>query len=184
MIVLILKTFKFLTDKPITMFKDSPQFLHMLKAEEEGLVTISIRVADAERSQFVDALLRCATTNDYGSVASAWNDLRRSICEEAFDQHMVPAASKWARDHLRSMAEEFVAERCRMELEFVGLILNPKLHLANIAAKQCSTLPNIAHGCWRDTICLGVDQRTWRFQRRCHGGHARRGREHPHADQV
>jgi transcription elongation factor SPT6 len=102
------------------MFKDSPQFLHMLKAEEEGLITISIRVAETERSQFVDALLRCATTNDYGTVPSAWNALRKEICEAAFDNHMVPAASKWARDHLRSMAEEFVAERCRMELEFVS----------------------------------------------------------------
>lgn len=103
------------------MFKDSPQFLHMLKAEEEGLITISISVAAMERSQFVDALLRCATTNDYGSVASAWNELRKEICEQTFDQHLGPSASKWAREHLRSMAEEFVAERCRMELEFVSL---------------------------------------------------------------
>lgn len=102
------------------MFKDSPQFLHMLKAEEEGLIEITIEVGEMEVQQFSGTLVRCVRSNDYGEIATAWNTLRQEVCEGVVEKHLIPAAGRWAREHMRSEAEEFVAERCRMELEFVS----------------------------------------------------------------
>ena len=113
------QTFKFLTDKPIAMFKDSPEFLHMLKAEEDGLIEIDIAVGEME-SSFTDTLIRCVRSNDYGEISTEWNKLRQEICETVVSQHLIPAAAKWAKEHMKGQAEEFVAERCRMELEFVN----------------------------------------------------------------
>ena len=114
------KTFKFLTQKPISLFKDSPQFLHMLKAEEEGLINIMIEVMDTETQQFAGTLVRCVRSMDYGEISTGWNELREEICQDVVTRHLVPGAAKWVKEHLRGEAEEFVAERCRMELEFVG----------------------------------------------------------------
>lgn len=92
----------------------------MLKAEEEGLIKIHIEVGEAEKEPFLNALWRCVKTNDYGEAASAWNELRKEICTDLFDNHLIPAAAKWAREVLRSYAEDFVAEGSRQELEYVS----------------------------------------------------------------
>ncbi|WRT67313.1 transcription elongation factor SPT6 [Kwoniella shivajii] len=109
--------FKFLTRKPVQMFKDSPQFLHMLRAEEEGLITISIEADEMQVQSFVETLVRCCRSNDYGEISTAWNELRAQICSDVTRKFLVPSAGKWLKEHLKSEAEEFVAERCRMELE-------------------------------------------------------------------
>jgi transcription elongation factor SPT6 len=118
------QTFKFLTQKPIALFKDSPQFLHMLKAEEEGLVNISIEVPEEATRQFIDTLVRCVHSNDYGEISTAWNALREQVCEDVVRKYLVPTGSTWAKEHLRGDAEEYVAERCRIELEFVRSLGN------------------------------------------------------------
>ncbi len=94
----------------------------MLKAEEEGLITISIDVPDEQIRDFAGTLVRCVRSNDYGEVASAWNTLREDICQDAVRKYYVPAAARWVKEYMRSEAEDFVAERCRLELEFVSLV--------------------------------------------------------------
>lgn len=117
---LIKQTFKFLTDKPVSMFRESPQFLHILKAEEEGLVDITIKVDDNMAEQgFIHPLTTCCRSNDYGELSTAWNEQRKQICEDVVKKHLIPSTAKWAKDYLRGQAEDYVAERCRMELEFV-----------------------------------------------------------------
>ncbi|EIW70012.1 hypothetical protein TREMEDRAFT_71488 [Tremella mesenterica DSM 1558] len=111
-------TFKFLTRKPIAMFKDSPQFLHMLKAEEEGLINIVIEIPEADIQTFADPLVRCCRSMEYGEVATAWNEMREEICQDVVSKLIMPAAARWVKEHMRLAAEEYVAERCRMELEF------------------------------------------------------------------
>ncbi|OCF71672.1 transcription elongation factor SPT6 [Kwoniella mangroviensis CBS 8886] len=109
--------FKFLTRKPVQMFKDSPQFLHMLKAEEEGLITITVEADESQVQSFVETLVRCCRSNDYGEISTAWNALRAEICSDVTRKYLVPSAAKWLKEHLKSEADEFVAERCRLELE-------------------------------------------------------------------
>ena len=62
-------TFKFLTRKPVAAFKDTPQFLHMLRAEEEGLVDIQITIDDDSIQQFVGALVQCVKSVDSSEIA-------------------------------------------------------------------------------------------------------------------
>ena len=118
-----MQTFKFLTRKPVALFKESPQFLHMLKAEEEGLIEISIDIMDQDVESFVDPLKRCCRSGEVGDVAVAWNELREQICQDVVRKYCVPAAARWVKEHLRLEAEEYIAERCRMELEFVSISL-------------------------------------------------------------
>lgn len=92
----------------------------MLQAEEEGLITIAIEVGEPEIKSFADTLVRCVVSNDYGEISKAWNELREGVCWDLVRKNLVPSASRWLREHLRSEAEDYVAERCRMELEFVS----------------------------------------------------------------
>ena len=92
----------------------------MLKAEEEGLITINIEVMETEIQQFTGTLIRCVRSMDYGEISTAWNQLREEVCQDVVRNHLVPAAARWVKEYLRGEAEEFVAERCRMELEFVS----------------------------------------------------------------
>lgn len=120
---LIPQTFKFLTNKPANAFAASPQWLHILKAEEEGLIEISFDVAESQIGGFSGALERCCISTDYGEVATKWNELRKEICQELVKDHLIPMGSKWVKEYLRSQAEDFVAEHCRQELEYVSLSL-------------------------------------------------------------
>jgi transcription elongation factor SPT6 len=96
----------------------------MLKAEEEGLINIVIEIGDEEKKSFLDALSRCVHTNEYGEVATAWNELRKDICVDLIDNHLIPAAARWTREVLKGQAEDFVADGSRQELEYVcGFLL-------------------------------------------------------------
>ena len=70
---------------------------------------------------FIDPLYSCCRSEDYGEVASAWNELRKQICEDAVKKFLMPQCAKWLKEHLRLQAEDFVADRCRMELEYVSI---------------------------------------------------------------
>jgi transcription elongation factor SPT6 len=118
---LTFQTFKFLTNKPANSFAGSPQWLHILKAEEEGLITISINVADAQVDAFSGALERCCVSTDYGEIASSWDELRKEVCRDVVKNHLIPMGSKWVKEYLKGQAEDYVAEHCRRELEFVSV---------------------------------------------------------------
>ena len=92
----------------------------MLKAEEEGLVQMVIEAPADPMEAFTGSLSRCVRSNDHGEISTAWNEQRAEVIHTLIDEHLIPMAEKWAREHLRSLAEEYVAETCRMELEFVS----------------------------------------------------------------
>ncbi|TYJ56714.1 transcription elongation factor SPT6 [Cryptococcus floricola] len=109
--------FKFLTGKPVNAFKNQPQFLHMLKAEEEGLIHIVIEANDGQLGDFISQLTSCCRSSDYGDVAQAWNESRAELVNDLTRKQLVPTAAKWLKEFLRMEAEEYIAERCREELE-------------------------------------------------------------------
>lgn len=92
----------------------------MLKAEEEGLLKVEITVPDVQVADFTGALVRCCLAQDYGELSTTWNAFREEVCKTVVNNTYIPAAAKWAKEHLRTKAEEFVAARCRAELEFVS----------------------------------------------------------------
>lgn len=92
----------------------------MLRAEEEGLITIAVDMPEDSLELFVDALYRCVEAQDYGTVATAWNKLRKEIVQSLVKDHLLPSGSKWLREHLKSEAEDYIAEYCGKQLEYVG----------------------------------------------------------------
>lgn len=96
----------------------------MLKAEEEGLITIDIHIENVERTGFYQAVESCLRANDFGEVATAWNSIRREIGHDLVTKHLVPAAAKWVKEHLRSESEDYVADFCRQTLEYVSERVN------------------------------------------------------------
>ena len=157
------KTFKFLARKPIGMFKNTPQFLQMLQAEQEGLLNIVIEVPDPQIQQFAGTMVRCVRSMDYGEVSTAWNELREAICYDVVRTYLVPSAAKWVKEHLRGEAEEFVAERCRMELEFVSETdLSHKIAQSDTAGKRPS-LRHATYGARGNAVSPCSHQRQRRF---------------------
>jgi transcriptional accessory protein Tex/SPT6 len=124
----------------------------MLKAEEEGLITISIDVREDSTLMFIGPLVQCVRSNDYGEVATAWNELRQEICHEVVRKHLIVMAGKWAKEHLKGEAEEYVAESCRMELEYVSLALQRLDPAEQCLESQCPPVCHVSHGTRRDAL--------------------------------
>lgn len=93
----------------------------MLQAEEEGLVKIEIEVREDMMRSFAETLVRCCRSDTFGVASKEWNELREAVCWDVTRRLLVPMGAKWLREHLRGEAEDYIAERCRMELEFVSL---------------------------------------------------------------
>lgn len=101
----------------------------MLQAEEEGLITIKFDVGEEQMGAFADTLVRCCRSDAYGEISKEWNALREAVCHDVVRRLLIPMGSKWLREHLRGGAENYVAERCRMELEFVSCNPIPVFHV-------------------------------------------------------
>ncbi|GAA5941800.1 hypothetical protein JCM1841_000342, partial [Sporobolomyces salmonicolor] len=109
--------FKYLKDKPITEFIRSPQWLQILAAEAEGLVTASIVLPQAARDRFVAELKKMYLSDYTSALADEWNDLRTDILKEALEEHFVPLGAQWARSSLKEDAEELVGTMIKRKLE-------------------------------------------------------------------
>lgn len=110
------QAFKYLRNKPLSLFLRSPQFLQILTAEKEDLVEARIELPEAAVDKFYEDLHQYYTTDLSSSVAEAWNEVRREILHTAVHNHLVPSAQTWARNYLQEEEEEFVGNICRMKL--------------------------------------------------------------------
>lgn len=119
-----MQTFKFLTNKPARDFAGSPQWLQILKAEDDGLITIDISVSPDQTAGMLEALGRCCKSADHGEVATAWNELRQEVCARLVSEYLMPVGKRWLREYLRGQAEDHVAEAARQELEYVSARLS------------------------------------------------------------
>ncbi|GAA5910006.1 hypothetical protein JCM5296_004378 [Sporobolomyces johnsonii] len=109
--------FKYLKDKPITEFLRSPQWLQILAAESEGLVTASIVLPQTARDRFVEELKKMYLSDYTSALADEWNDLRTDILKEALEEHFVPLGAQWGRSSLKEDAEELVGTMIKRKLE-------------------------------------------------------------------
>lgn len=132
-----------MTGKPVLAFKESPQFLHILQAEEEGLLEITVDVPEAQIEAFAATLVRCCQSDQYGEISKEWNAQREAVCSDVVREKLIPMGRKWLKEHLRGEAEDYIAERCRMELEFVSVEMpvQSRQTETNEKASQCATVP-------------------------------------------
>lgn len=90
------------------------QFLQIMKAETDGLVTVKIFIEDEEA--FVKHLIN-SICNDYEMESAVkWNEERKLIAHAA-KNILFPQTVKWLKDLLFSSASDWVANRCQMMLE-------------------------------------------------------------------
>lgn len=103
--------FKYLRNQGIRNFFSRPDlFLRMLKAEQEGLIEIKVRLTNERR--ILDELTKSIESDNFSEVADAWNALRREIVGQAFGKLHRVIAKGW-KDHMRNMCEGKIANECR-----------------------------------------------------------------------
>ena len=105
--------FKYLRNQRLEDIARQPDlFLRMLKAEEEGLVEVRVRLADEDK--FKKRLYTELESDNFSEVADAWNRERR----EALDMALVKLHKVMARgvkENLKQECENHVARSCREE---------------------------------------------------------------------
>lgn len=98
---------------------ESSQFLYILKAEHELLVTITIQLPPEIKAIFERRLIDAFSSDLLRESAKAWNEERTRVVQEVLEQHLIPAAVKWTREYLRDEEEDYVANRCGDQLRKV-----------------------------------------------------------------
>ncbi|KAF8319346.1 hypothetical protein DL93DRAFT_2178674 [Clavulina sp. PMI_390] len=109
--------FKYLLNKPVSKFASDTQWLHILAAEADHLVTVEITLSQRDETAFRDSLFRAISSDGFSDAAIAWNHQRGQIIEEAIEKHLYAMGVKHVREWLKDEVEELLGNRCAMELE-------------------------------------------------------------------
>lgn len=113
------QTFKYLEEKPIGAFQRSAQFLQILSAEAEGLVTCTVVLPAAAADKLIADLCKMYKSDYSSAIAEAWNEVREEIIRSAVKDHLAPGAETWARNLLQEEEEDFVGKQCAAKLDQV-----------------------------------------------------------------
>lgn len=110
-------------DKRVADLRSDAQFLRMLAAEAEHLVTISIQLPQGSMSEFQEEIYRAYASDGYSDVANEWNLQRRQVVNEAVEKFLIPAGIKHIREKVREDVEDQLITRCAHMLQEVCPIL-------------------------------------------------------------
>jgi transcriptional accessory protein Tex/SPT6 len=99
----------------------SPQFLNILAAEADHLITVTVTMREETRTTFINELTNSCKSDSFGQMTKQWNDLRAQTIQEAVDNFLVPFGAKYVREWLREEVEEHLAKGCADELERVSV---------------------------------------------------------------
>ncbi|KAL8859043.1 MAG: hypothetical protein Q9178_004524 [Gyalolechia marmorata] len=106
-------SFKYLRNQQLLEFTHQPDlFLRMIRAEEEGLIEIKVRMQNEE--SFKKRLYTEIESDNYSEIAEAWNRERREVLDMALlklDKMM----ARGLKENLKNICEDQVAKRCREE---------------------------------------------------------------------
>lgn len=97
----------------------SPQFLHILAAEAEHLVTVTVSLPPDAKAEFERRLTDAFSGDTYSESGRAWNAERLRVVQETLEQHLIPVAVKWTREWIRDEAEEHLCRECSAALREV-----------------------------------------------------------------
>ena len=98
---------------------ESPQFLHILAAEAEHLVTVSVTIPAETKADFERRLADAFSSETFSDTARVWNEERLRVVQETLKQHLLPVAVKWTREWIRDQAEEYLCHACATKLREV-----------------------------------------------------------------
>ncbi|GAA5857832.1 hypothetical protein JCM8547_005996 [Rhodosporidiobolus lusitaniae] len=109
--------FKYLKSKPLNEFsKYPPQWLQILAAESEGLITVTISLPDTASDSLFNSLRAMYLTDYASALAEEWNRLRAEVLKSALEGALSKEGVEHAKTLLREEAEEFVAYSIRRRL--------------------------------------------------------------------
>ena len=115
------QNFKYLYQKRVVDMLQSSQFLHILNAESDHLVTVSITVPPDTVAEFERRLNEAFASDSFSDNARAWNEERSRVVQETLEQHLIPIGVKWTREWIREESEDFLADQCSQILREVSL---------------------------------------------------------------
>lgn len=132
---------------------DSAQFLHILAAEAELLVTVSIYLTNEAKAKFERQLNDAFTSDSYSDIARSWNEERSRVVQEALEYHLIPIGTKWAREWLREEVEDALAIHCGNKLKEVGD--HPLTYFSTdvVSASRCCLLCYCRRTAWIHSFC-------------------------------
>ncbi|MCJ1307676.1 Transcription elongation factor spt6 [Agyrium rufum] len=105
--------FKYLRNQELQQIARRPDlFLKMLRAEEEGLVEVKVRLRNYDR--FKKSLYKDIESDNFSEVAEAWNKQRREALDLALFK-LDKIMGRGLKDNLKSECEDQVAKACRDE---------------------------------------------------------------------
>ncbi|KAI0831325.1 transcription elongation factor Spt6 [Trametes gibbosa] len=108
--------FKYLLHKNAGDMLQSPQFLNILAAESDHLVTVSITLRPEAKAKFERKLNDAFASDSFSDTARAWNEERSRVIQEALEQHLLPIGVKWTREWIREEVEDYLAKQCAQSL--------------------------------------------------------------------
>ena len=105
--------FKYLRNQQLQDIARNPdRYLRMLRAEEEGLVEVKVRIENPEG--FKKRLYQDLESDNYSEVADAWNRERREALSMALLK-LDKIMARGVKEALKSECENAVAKTCREE---------------------------------------------------------------------
>ena len=144
--------FKYLRNQQLSDIARRPDmYLRMLKAEEEGLVDVKIRLQGY--TEFKRQLYNDIASDNYSEIAEAWNAERKDVLELALTKlHTV--MTKGVKENLKTRCEDEIAAACREEFskKLDQAPYKPKGMILGTIPRVLALSPGIgAPG--RDTVC-------------------------------
>ena len=97
----------------------STQFLNILAAEAEHLVTVSIFLPKDVSQEIIHRLTEAFASDNFSDAAKAWNDERALIVQEVVEKQLLPLGVKWTKEYVREEVEDYLANRCAESLTYV-----------------------------------------------------------------
>ncbi|KAH6910551.1 hypothetical protein BKA70DRAFT_1424213 [Coprinopsis sp. MPI-PUGE-AT-0042] len=114
--ITILIKFKSLQKKRARDMLDSSQWLLILAAGAEHLVTVSIFLPPAAVERFKKQLSDAFLSESFSDLAKGWNEERNQAVRKAIQKHLAPVGVKWTQECLREEVEEFLGLKCSNQL--------------------------------------------------------------------
>ncbi|RUS83311.1 hypothetical protein EGW08_008933 [Elysia chlorotica] len=113
-------TMKYLRGKPVKDLKDE-MFLKLILAEEEGLLTISIKMDEEDDSSglvssYFEEIKQLYYRDEFSHLVQQWNNQRSEALKRALYKILYPQMEKELRAKLASEAREGVLKACARRL--------------------------------------------------------------------
>lgn len=144
--MIAVQSIKYLHQKPVAEIVKGPQFLHILAAEVDHCVTVTITLPTDVKDRFEGRLMAAFESDGYGDTARSWNDQRMQVVREALEQHLLPVGVKYVRDWLREETEDDIAQVCASILREVRSLLIFPFHSAHELIQRIDVRPYWVEG--------------------------------------